>query len=256
LKISKIILYNESILTQIHLEKLPNFLKEFFTVEVELRKTNLILSKKDIALKIASCRIENPKKPFEKHSPSEQEILEEWISDDTDYSAKFIMYDGFELQNVLTELIPENESTLEYLHVFFTNKLTCTFDLDDCRYHGRALIAANPSILSISGMIEAPAKPREYYLDLIENFDHDKNLDLIKQKYQGTYLEYDDSRLSKIIEGYILQAIFYYETGNPFCQKPNCMLFNAHWQRDLLHSQIECAKLCDEHNEIMNKMFN
>jgi len=66
------------------------------------------------------------------------------------------------------------------------------------------------------------------------------------------YLEYHDVKLSQVVEGYLLQAIFYYLTGDPFCDKRECRLFNAHWQKDLLYSQLEIAKLCDKHQEILN----
>jgi len=155
---------------------------------------------------------------------------------------------------VLTELIPEEERKLESFHIFFTNKLTCTYDYNDYRYHGRALIGANPSIISTTGIIEAPAKPREYYLELISNYAQGINVESIKQKYKGTYLEYNDTRLSQIIEGYLLQAIFYFETGDAFCDKTECRLFNAHWQKDLMYSQLENRKLCEKHLLVLNKL--
>lgn len=255
MKISKIFLYDEPAVPQINLERLAVFLKKIFPVQVETRDSILKLSKKDTAEKIASCRIFNPRKPYEKHIPSREEILFEKANfEDTAKTENIIMYDGFEIQKTLTDLIPNHERTSDSFHIFFTNKLTCTYDYNDYRYHGRALIGANPSIISTTGIIEAPAKPREYYLELISNFTHGINVESIKRKYKGTYLEYNDTRLSKIIEGYLLQAIFYFETGEAFCEKTECRLFNAHWQKDLLYSQIENGKLCDIHQQILKKI--
>jgi len=255
LKISKIFLYNEPAVSQIQLERLAVFLKEVFPVQVETRDSILKFSKKDTAAKIASCRIFNPRKPYEKHKPSTDEILfEEANFEDTAKTENIIMYDGFELQKVLTELIPNEETSSDLFHIFFTNKLTCTYDCNDYRYHGRAVIGANPSIISTTGIIEAPAKPREYYLDLISNYTQGINVESVKQKYKGTYLEYNDTRLSKIIEGYLLQAIFYFETGEAFCDKTECRLFNAHWQKDLLYSQLENGKLCETHQQVLKRL--
>ena len=255
MKISKIFLYNEPTVSQIQLERLAVFLKETFPVQVETRDSILKFSKKDTAIKIASCRIFNPRKPYEKHNPSIEEIIfEEENFTNTAKTENIIMYDGFEIQKVLTELIPEEETSSDLFHIFFTNILTCTYDCNDYRHHGRALIGANPSIISTTGIIEAPAKPREYYLDLMSNYTQGINLESIKQKYKGTYLEYDDTRLSKIIEGYILQAIFYFETGDEFCDKTDCRLFNAHWQKDLLYSQLENGKLCEIHQQVLKKL--
>jgi hypothetical protein len=255
LKISKIFLYDEPAVSQIQLEKLAVFLKETFPVKVVTRDSILKYAKKDTASKIASCRIFNPRKPYEKHKPSTDEVhFEETNFENTTKTENIIMYDGFEVQKVLTELIPNEERTSDLFHIFFTNKLTCTYDCNDYRYHGRALIGANPSIISTTGIIEAPAKPREYYLDLISNFTQGINVESIKQKYKGTYLEYNDIRLSKIIEGYLLQAIFYFETAQAFCDKKECRLFNAHWQKDLLYSQLEIGKLCEEHQQVLKKI--
>lgn len=255
MKISKIFLYDEPAIPQIKIERLAVFLKEMFPVQVETRDNILRLSKKDTAEKIASCRIFNPRRPYEKHIPSREEILfEEANFEDTAKTENIIMYDGFEIQKTLTDLIPNQERTLDSFHIFFTNKLTCTYDYNDYRYHGRALIGANPSIISTTGIIEAPAKPRGYYLELISNFTQGINVETIKQKYKGTYLEYNDARLSKIIEGYLLQAIFYFETGEAFCEKTECRLFNAHWQKDLLYSQIENCKLCDAHQRVLKRL--
>ena len=103
-------------------------------------------------------------------------------------------------------------------------------------------------------MIEAPAKPREYYLSLLTNMTQGLNIDSIKNQFKGTYLQYHDSKLSEIIKGYAMQALFYYLTGEPFCESKECRLFNAHWQSDLLQSQIQNGKLCSMHQEILEKI--
>ena len=255
MKISKIILYDEPTVPEIRINELVKFLQETFSVMVEPRENILKFSSTNSALSIAECKIFNLRKDFEKHNPTNEEILfEESNVHDTSNTENIIMYDGFQLQKVLAALIPKSENTEDIFHVFFTNKLTCTYDYNDFRYHGRALIGTNPSIISTTGIIEAPAKPREYYYDLMTNFTQGVNVETIKQKYKGTYLEYNDSRLSKIVQGYLLQAIFYYETGEPFCNNIECRLFNAHWQKDLLYSQLEIGKLCENHQKILQNL--
>jgi len=182
-------------------------------------------------------------------------MFEESNAQDTSVTENIIMYDGFQLQTIFTSLIPKQEESEKIFHICFTNKLTCTFDYNDYRYHGRALIGANPSIISTTGIVEAPAKPSGYYHDLMINFPVGVNVESIKRKYKGSYLEYNDPRLSTIIEGYLLQAIFYFETGQPFCEDLNCRLFNAHWQKDLLHSQIDIGELCKKHQDILENMI-
>jgi len=254
-KISKIILYGEPSVPEIQINELVKFLEKTFPVVVEIRENILKFSTKDTPLKIAECKIFNLRKDFEMHIPTNEEIkFEELNIEDTANTENIIMYDGFQLQKVFSNLISETENKSDIFHIFFTNKLTCTFDCNDYRYHGRALIGANPTLISTTGIIEAPAKPREYYYDLMTNFTQGINVESIKQKYKGTYLEYKDSRLSQVIEGYLLQAIFYYEIGEPFCKDSRCRLFNAHWQKDLLESQLKIKELCVVHQKIFKKI--
>ena len=257
MKISKIILYDESSIPEIQLKNLREFLKETFPIEVELRENILKYSNEYTSQKIAGCKIFNLRKDFEKHVPTNEEIAFEKLNiENTSITENIIMYDGFQLQKVFANLISDYENAQNIFHIIFTNKLTCTYDYNDYRYHGRALIGANPSIISTTGIIEAPAKPREYYYNLMTNFTKGVNVDFVKEKFKGSYLEYHDSRLSKIIEGYLLQSIFYYETGEPFCDNKDCKLLNAHWQKDLIYSQLESGKLCEKHQLVLEKIIS
>ena len=237
---------------EININQLADFIKKNFTVHTEVRENIFSNIKKTTAKQLASCRIFNTRKPFEFHSPSIEEIEFEKNSFQNSSKIKnIIMYDGFEFQKILSDLISEDENLTNNFHLIFTNRLMCTYDYDDYRYHGRAIICSNPSIISITGIIEAPAKPKEYYIELISKIVQGLNLDSIKKKYQGTYLEYHDERISTIVEGYAMQALFYYLTGEPFCELKECRLFNPHWQNELLHSQIEIGKLCKKHQKIL-----
>lgn len=257
MKISKIFLYDEPSVPELKLDELCKFVQNTFSIPVEKRKNIFSLANKQTANKLASCRIFNTKKPFENHLPTKEEIDFELATfSDSSKTENIVMYDGFKFQKIVSELISEHEATLDKLHVIFTNKLTCTFDESDYRYHGRAVICSNPAIISTTGIIEAPAKPRGYYLELISNVVQGVNVDTMKKKYRGTYLEYNDKRFSVISEGYLLQAIFYYMTGEAFCESRECRLNNAHWQSDLLYSQLEIGKLCDRHQKILAQLVH
>jgi hypothetical protein len=253
LKISKIVLYDEPTVPEIQLKKLEKFLNETFTIKTEIRKNFFQNSSNKIFEKIAGTRIFDLKKPFEKHTPTEIEISIEKENKDMSEKEVMTLYDGFEFQKIINEFIPINENQIDVLHIIFTNKLTCTFDETDFRYHARALIGSNPTIISTTGMIEAPAKPKKYYLELMTNFSQEKIED-VKKKYKGQFLEYHDSQIYEISEGYLLQAIMYYETGEMFCEHKDCRLFNAHWQKDLFFSQLENKKLCEKHLKILKEL--
>ena len=258
MEISKIFLYDEPSVPEISINKLSKFIKKTFTIDTEVRKNIFSGVDQTICKQLASCRVFNTRRSFEFHSPSVEEIeFEKNSCQNTSNIKNIILYDGFEFQKTISSVISKIEKSSDNFHLVFTNRLTCTYDFNDYRYHGRAIICSNPSIISTTGIIEAPAKPREYYMELISNMTQGLNLESIKKKYQGTYLEYHDERISNVVEGYAMQAIFYYLTGEPFCEHQECRLFNAHWQKELIHSQIENGKLCERHQKnLKNLVFN
>jgi hypothetical protein len=260
LNFKKIILYKEPAISEINIEKLTGFLEYNFPIKVEI-KDNIFkeFSLEDIK-KISSIRITDIKNSFSKHKSSNIEIEFEAklcknssLMDSTtkvenaQEISEVFMYDGFELQKILRYLKDDKET----LHIILTNRLTCTFDENDSRYHARAVICANPAIISTTGMIEAPAKPKEYYFEAMALKSQGLDIKSAKEKYKDEFLEYNDKRLTKIVEGYILQVIFYNITGESFCRDIECRLNNAHWQKDLLFSQLKINKLCKKHNEIL-----
>jgi len=265
LKISKIILHDEPAVQEIQISNLKNFLLKTFHVDVEIKGCIFNnLDVKDVE-KISGCRIFEPKVPFKKHLPNKQEIdFEKSVCKDTKLMEKTIMvedakkiedvvmYDGFELQNIIYNVITKNDSEQNNLHIVFTNRLICTYDTADSRYHGRTVICSNPAIISTTGMIEAPARPREYYFEAMKCKMQGLDIQDIKKKYSEKFLDYHDNRLSKIAEGCLLQAIFYYMTGDAFCDSLDCRLNNAHWQKDLLYSQLKIGKLCNKHQALLD----
>ncbi len=265
MKISKIFLHDEPAVQEIQISNLKNFLLKTFHVDVEIKEC--IFNNLDVKYveKISGCRIFEPKIPFKKHLPNKQEIdFEKNICKDTKLMEKttmvedaekiedVVMYDGFELQNIIYDVITKSDSEQNNLHIVFTNRLICTYDATDNRYHGRTIICSNPAIVSTTGMIEAPARPREYYFEAMKCKMQGLDIQDIKKKYSEKFLDYHDNRLSKITEGYLLQAIFYYMTGDAFCDSLDCRLNNAHWQKDLLYSQLKIGKLCNKHQALLD----
>ncbi len=253
LKTAKIILYHEPTVQEIQLTEMQKFITDMFPVEIELRKNFFESSDEKIYEEIANARIFDLKKQFSRHTPSIKDIHLEKENRDLSGEETMPLYDGFELQRTIAKFIPTDEKTDNVLHVIFTNKTTCTFDDNDFRYHARALIGSNPTIISTTGILEAPAKPKQYYLDLVTCFSKE-SAEEIRGKYKGEFLEPHDSRLHKIAEGYLLQCIMYYETGEAFCEDRECRLFNAHWQKDLFYSQIEKRKFCKKHSKIIDEL--
>ena len=244
MKISKIILYNEPSVPEIKIKEIKRFLTDAFSVRVEIRGNFIDYFKNSILEGIERAKVFDTKKPFQKQK--DKSNIHTYKEKETQ------LYDGFEICKIVKEAIPKEENKIGIMHIIITELLTCTYD-DDFKYHARTSINSNPTIISTTGIVEGPAKPREYYLDSMTCI-YPEELDEIKKKYKDQFVDYHDVRVSEIIKGLILQSIVYYETGNAFCKQKDCRLFNAHWQKDLIFSQLENRKLCKLHSDILTKL--
>ncbi len=263
MKIKKIILYKEAAVPEINTSQLADFLSNTLSIKVEI-KDNIFKEFTNEQIKnLSKIRVIDPKRTFQEYDANDEEIefekklcLDSSIMDTTtkienaQKISDVLMYDGFELQKILRHLNTDDK----VLHVIITNRLTCTYDERDFRYHARTVICANPTIISTSGAIEAPAKPREYYFEVMNMKSQGLGIDSVKEKYKDKVLDYHDKRLTKILEGFVLQSIFYHITGEPFCEDLRCKINNAHWQKDLLFSQLEIDELCQKHQEILSNL--
>lgn len=166
-------------------------------------------------------------------------------------SGRGILYDGFWLERifhrVLAQRVPE-EFGEGYLHLLFTGRLFGTFE--DRRYHARVVLMGAPSLISTSGLVEAPARPREYYYIKGGLIQSGRDLSVLDEMYRGRYVEYDDPKTGSIMCSYALQPVIYHLAGKAFCNNPSCCLFNSHTQEDVLKIQYK-GSLCGECTEII-----
>ncbi len=159
-----------------------------------------------------------------------------------------ILYDGFILVSMFAPLIPRAESGLNHCHIVFTNQLFGTWSETDLRYHARVGVFGFPSIISTTGIVEAPAKPRGFYLKRQMGAE----LFTLKEEFKGEFIDYDDPRMTDVMKGYCMQALFFHMTGDPFCEDKNCRLYNAHWQEEVISAQLGSGhELCNFHEEIL-----
>ncbi|MBI3991178.1 MAG: hypothetical protein HY350_03405 [Candidatus Omnitrophica bacterium] len=123
--------------------------------------------------------------------------------------------------------------------------------------HIRAAIFGFPSVISTSGIVEGPAKPKEYYL-YKQKFAQlgiwEREEPKIKQRFKGSFIDYQDKCMTEVLKGYIAQALFFYISAEPFCVNKSCRLYNAHWQEELINSQLKSAKFCLKHKNLLKEI--
>ena len=206
----------------------------------------------DIAGRIAAARIIRPDRYGDNRKPLPGEVSFERRFLFSDHKKPVgIMYDGIRLSAVLGRLISSDTKSLKHCHIMITNQLTGSWESADLRYHARTAVYGFPNIISVKGLVDAPARPREYYLQKQLGLDREPLADKREREF---LVSVSDPRITEVLKGYLLQALFCHITGDPFCGNPECRLFNAHWQKDMLHAQLQPgATLCPRHGKMLKR---
>ncbi len=243
-------LYNDGAISTLDIDSIAQYLREKTDVMIDIRETLLSNGNNLMAVaeEFAKAKITNP---------CLEEINPHPLLAEIEYEYKILLakkpsklfYDGFCLQEILRKLIPGDEHNLFHVHIIFISRLFGTYA--DNRYHLRVAIFGSPSIISIAGLIEAPAKPREFYL----RKQMGEDVTLLKKEFMGRFIDYDDCRITEVIKGYVMQAFFYHIFGEPFCDSLRCRLFNAHWQEEVIQAQLNNAdEFCEKHKRLLAKI--
>lgn len=250
---STIDLYEEGDLNGLSVPELGQYLKEETRIPFRIRgniykrfsgrKTN------ETAQRFARIKVKDPGKKFVEGTPFPAEIdYEKRRIKDPQWSIIGILYGGVLYQEIISDLIFKNTLGFDRCIILFTNQLFGTWDRGNNRYHARVSLYGFPSLISITGLVVAPAKPKEFYLKK----QMGTLMERLKEEYQGRFLDHGDLRMTEVLKGYAMQALFFYLTGEPFCEDRDCRLFNSHWQEEALHSQMDGQyEFCPRHESIL-----
>jgi hypothetical protein len=228
-------LYNERPSPALNLKELISFLKEK-SIKAEIKSSLIERGDIDeISRQFASCKVVDLKTckeciPLSQEIEYEKKRLTKRLNSS-------LLYDGFKLSHLFSNLIPKEEQNLSHCHIVLCGLLFGTFT---DRYHARVAIFSFPSLISTKGLTTALALPKGSYL----------------AKAMGVDVEVkviEEGMITEIIKGYLLQAIAYHITGYPFCSDPGCRLYNAHWQEEAVNAQITSPyELCKKHSSLFS----
>ncbi len=186
------------------------------------------------------------------------------ITESTEDSDLQEMYVARSLQAAMRLLIPQEEADMAQLHIIFCSELLGEFDVQngppcDTLRTLQAGVAAlgSPTVISTSGLIEAPKRPREYHFKRTQYlmFGADEHLDELAEQFADRTVGYGDPRLNELLKGYLLIAVIYRATGEGPCSEPTCPLYAARTQQELLEAQAGAqSRICQRHREILNAL--
>lgn len=268
--LSRIILYNDPSTPNLNLQKIKDYLKtklnnvdiilrdEFLSYHIQMIENNSSYISR-LTWKLANTKVRDYYDFQNRIHPLKGEIdIEKKLILNPTKAIPGIFYDGIRLNEIFQELMKANEIDRNNCHIIITSRFFGTFDEFDKRYHARVILCSYPIMISTSGIVEAPAKPKVYYkikqallqqnIQTIEEF--------IPEELKGKYLIYNDSRITEILKGYVMQGIFFDLTSEPFCSNLQCRLYNAHWQEELLQAQLLDPEFCLKHERLLEQINN
>jgi hypothetical protein len=161
-----------------------------------------------------------------------------------------VIYDGLAVQQLLGERLPDDERGLDHLHVILTSRVLGTWGDHDGRWHKRVNVLGQPALVSVPGLYEAPAKPEQYYKEQQKQALFSGGpppREVLEEQVEGDFLVEDDPRTTDALNGYVLQAVHYVETGESFCEDECCRLANPHRQPGVIEAQLREPEFCGDH---------
>lgn len=258
---SRIFLYEDPSSPTVDLGELRSHLKEGTDLDVETRPEFFSYYRDEEleawASKLARLKVRDLHREQQDFEPLLGEVnFELRLLSDPRRRLPGILYDGFRFQELLRSLIPPEERSLRVLHIPLTSRLLATFDPNDRVYHARVIVCGYPCVISTSGIVEGPAKPKEFYRVRrgYSILGMSPPTEALKEEIRGRFIDYDDDRMTEVLKGYVLQALFYHMMGDPFCEDRDCRLFNAHWQEEMIRAQLISGRLCPEHREFLSRI--
>ena len=229
-------------------ESYCTFLQEFTQCQTEACLFSALIENEStqqrLARKFAEIRITQlgSQEPDDTVFPIEIEYEKKHLMNPDKPSQCF--YNGLEFQYILRQEWSSLFEQTATLRILLTDKKLMTWE-NDSRYHLRTIILGYPSIISRIGIVEAPAKPKEYYLLKHMGTLQEQHAWLSENRHR--FLELGDPRMKEVMKGYLLQCYCYWaHLSNDFCKDPGCALFNSHWQEEVLNAQFY-HRLCEKH---------
>lgn len=155
-------------------------------------------------------------------------------------------YDGFKIASLFRDKLSING--LSDISIVYTDRLVGSFG-EDYRWHARTVMFSYPCVVSTTGIVQAPAKSKQYYLakQLVSSMS--KSTEVISDP-EDHIRDINDPRIQQASESYAAQALFFSVFGEPFCSNNTCQLFNSHWQKHVLSAQVS-GELCGSHERMI-----
>lgn len=234
-------------------DAIADWLRERVTSDVSVRDRYLSeYADDDLPKELARARVLSP---YERETGTEMLgiIRYEERALSNPERAGGVLYDGLSVQDALRERLPNDEQSLDHVHVVLLDRAIGTWGDHDGRWHKRVSVLGQPALVSVPGLYEAPAKPEAYYREqqrhaLLSGDTPPR--EVLENQVEGEFLIENDPRTTDALKGYVLSAVHYLTTGEAFCDTEGCRLSNPHRQPGVIEAQLREPAFCPRHAEM------
>lgn len=249
--LSHIYLYDNPTADGLDTEAIAAFLRELWPkVTVETRDELAFHHSPGRPLDIGSARVWDlpwPGAPPE--DPSPHRDRPPGVQDTSGGVDLTDFYDAAALADLCAGRIRHDELRDDRLHIAFVDELLGVFRAEDFAFQPKVAYLGPLTLISASGIIEVPPRPEEYHFVLgqLERCGEvsEEDLDDLEEEFSDCCLTYGDGRLTDALSGYVLQAVAHHLTGVADCSSPECRLYDAPTQQELLAAQCRPgAEIC------------
>lgn len=160
------------------------------------------------------------------------------------------VYQAEPLQDVMRALIPAEERGPDALHLVFITQCIGRFVAGESYFRLQIVHHGEPTVISTTGIVEAPALPREYAFRRAQllGFGMDEAAEELDGLFAEEAVGHGDTRLSRVATGIALQAVFMRAFGESGCAEPTCPLHPAASHDELTRAHLsDDSRLCDRH---------
>ncbi len=184
-------------------------------------------------------------------APSRRDKLEPVSPESRDLG---VVYVADQLQDVMRVLLQQDEHGPEFLHLAYITQCLGRWVADESHLRLQIIQHGEPTIISTTGFVEAPALPREYAFRRAQllAFGMEEAAEELDEQFAGSALAHGDPRINRVAAGYALQAVFRQMFGEQACDTPTCPLHPATTHDELARAHLsEDSRLCDRHARML-----
>lgn len=165
-----------------------------------------------------------------------------------------VVYLAEPLQDVMLPMIPEQERGPEHLHLVHLEHCIGRFEPRESHLRLQIIQHGQPTIVSTTGFVEAPALPREYSFRQAQLFAFgiEEATEELDEVFAKETLGHDDPRITHVATGFALKAVFRRLFDERGCDDPTCPLHHVDTHDELAAAHLsEAAGLCERHTRML-----